>query len=75
MGSTWGAGQRGAGAEFSQGRVEEDRSSAGLSNLRVGQGTRGGRLWERNVLSVCWAPAPPNPQHNDLQGRYDSLQL
>lgn len=25
MGSTWGAGQRGAGAEFSQGRVREDR--------------------------------------------------
>lgn len=25
MGSTWGAGQRGAGAEFSQGRVGEDR--------------------------------------------------
>lgn len=33
-------------------------------------------LWEGNVSPVCWAPAPPwLLQHNDSQGRNESLQL
>lgn len=67
--STWGAGQRGAGAEFSQGRVGDDRGpqqdcqqpAGSGATWGQGQGTRGGRLWEGNVPSVCWAPAPPTP--------------
>lgn len=69
LGSTWGAGQRGVEAEFSQGRVRENRGpqqdcqqAAGSGATRGwGQGTRGGRLWEGNMPSVSWAPAPSTP--------------
>lgn len=70
LGSTWGAGQRGVGAEFSQGRVSENRGpqqdcqqlAGSGATWGQGQGTIGGRLWEGNVpFCVLGSCTPYSP--------------